>query len=361
MAKSGFNINNISPILNRRNEDTTWALCVGAGISIPVFPIWQSLVNQLISLDRPGLDNQPLSKDLLELFSPDAIIQAAQDRLNKSDGEFAQILMTALYSESKNKLSSAEYDLFTRGLSSHSGDMTRSEWSKFLDIFRIHYPEMTALKIAKVINEVRGTRMAPSSILSFNAEPSFPALINAIYREGLPKVAPPTMKQASGKKILDLVTHSITSRSSTRLSVFFCHGLLPVPIKRSGPRSKQSVDKLVFSESEYLQLSNSAFSWQSNAFLDVCLSYSVVFLGVSLTDPDMRKWLSWVHHNRISEINRLYSNSGPSTNHFWIQKRPKDPDQMPWIESAVAHLGVRLVWIDDWSQADMALRKLIGV
>lgn len=230
MAKSGFRIDNVSSILNRGNDGTGWVLCVGAGISLPAFPSWQSLVTQLISLDRPGVDNNPLADGLLSLFSPDAIIQATQDRLGIDDNAFMQILTTELYAKSKSILSATEFDVFTKGLVSHSGDMTRSEWSKFLDIFRIHFPTMTAHKIASVINEVRGTKKSPSSIISFNAEPSFPALINAIYREGLPKMMPPTNKQASGKKIVDLVTHSITSRSSSRIPVLFCHGPLPLRI-----------------------------------------------------------------------------------------------------------------------------------
>jgi len=358
MAKSGFTHKNAPAIFDNKSEGG-WALCVGAGISLPVFPSWHTLICQLISLEKPGSDAKGLADNLLKQFSPDAIIQATQDRLGKTDKEFADILTNVLYSDIQQKLSTKEFDLFTQGLSSHSGGMTRAQWIEFLSIFRIHYKNMNALSIAEVINEVRDSCKRPSSIISFNAEPSFPALINALYREGLQNVTPPSNKQASGKKILDLVTHSITSRNPTRIPVFFCHGLLPVPTSKV--RHAQSVDKLVFSESEYLQLSNNSFSWQSSVFIDVCVSNPVVFLGVSLTDSDMRKWLSWIHYNRVVEIQKFNDRKGPSTNHYWIQKRPSDEAEIPWIESAVAHLGIRLVWIDEWGQASAALRRLIGI
>ena len=34
---------------------------------------------------------------------------------------------------------------------------------------------------------------------------------------------------------------------------------------------------------------------------------------------------------------------------------------MPWIEAAVSHLGIRLIWIDSWAQAGLALSKMLGI
>jgi hypothetical protein len=361
LAKSGFHTPSIKAILKATSKNSGWALCVGSGISVPAFPSWHDLVEKLIALDKTDPDAQQRTKNLLSSFSPDAIIQATQERLDLSDNDFASKLAEILYGNIARDLSPSQFDHFTKCLNSHSGDLDRAQWMQFLNIVRSHYPNLTALQIAIVVNEVLGTDLSPNAILSFNAEPLFPTLINAIHREGLYGKQAPSNKQARGKKIIDLVTHSISHRKANRLPFFFCHGLLPVPTKRKSKRNLSSVDKLVFSESEYLHLSNSSFAWQSSAFIDICASHTVIFLGVSLSDSDMRKWLSWIHRNRLDELTKLYSHKGASTTHYWIRTLPDDPNDQSWIEAAVGHLGVRLIWIDDWQQSGDALRYLLGI
>lgn len=361
MAKAGVRYAKIQPILNTVSQNSGWALCVGAGISLPAFPEWTQLVQSLFLTNHLVAEPEATAQRLLASFSPDAVIQATQELLQQDDLTFAKTLADALYERLKKKLDDSEYEVLAKCLFAHSGDFPREYWSRFLNIIRTHFPSMTALQLAIVVNEVLETDLRPSAILSFNAEPSFPALINAIYREGLAGKAAPSNRAASGKKIVDRVTHSISTRRQGRLPVFFCHGLLPVSGKRGRRIDQHSIDKLVFSESEYLQLSNNAFSWQSSAFIDVCVSHSVVFIGVSLSDSDMRKWLSWIHNNRLAEIHGRQADAGPSTSHYWIRTLPAVESDVPLIEAAVSHLGVRLVWIDSWSQSADALRRLLGI
>lgn len=49
------------------------------------------------------------------------------------------------------------------------------------------------------------------------------------------------------------------------------------------------------------------------------------------------------------------------TEHFWINKKPKTDVEKVWMEESVAHLGVRLVWIDEWNQVGEVLRKMLGL
>lgn len=361
MPKSGLEINKLQPFLQNSANSNGWALCVGAGISEPIFPNWKKLVQQLISLEVGGEEALVLAERLLNIFSADAVIQASQERLGLSNKDFAAMLVKELYRLVSDNLTASEFTLFTRCLISHASDLTRAQWRAFLDIIRTKFPHVTALQIAIVLNQIIESDLSPIAVLSFNAESLLPALINAVYREGLPGKRAPTNKQANGKKILDIVTHSISSRRRSRMPYIFCHGLLPVPQKKTLRRQTQSIDKLVFSESDYLQLTNATFAWQSSAFFDICVSRSVVFLGVSLSDSDMRRWLSLVHANRLNELKLFHSFSGPSTTHYWIRKAPDNSKEKPWIESLVSHLGIRLVWIDKWCQAGEALRKLLGI
>ncbi len=75
----------------------------------------------------------------------------------------------------------------------------------------------------------------------------------------------------------------------------------------------------------------------------------------------MRRWLSWIHNTREVEFEHLYKKKLTSTTHFWIQKKCDCTDDMKWIEAAVYHLGVRIVWIDDWDDVNTCLRNMIGL
>lgn len=356
MAKRGLFIGNINPILRDISRKRGWALCIGAGTSYPMFPNWSALVNRLIGKGVGNELAQELTNSLLEKYSPDALIQAAHDRLNLSDEEFVNILSGELYANLQTKLSESEWDLFTRIISANLGEYRRSEWLKYLLLIRKYYPEISALMVAEVISEYLDTEFSPSSILSFNAEPLLPSLINAYVR--INRVTKAEASKSYGKQF-DLVTHSISNRNALRIPYYFIHGLLPVPSELRKRRIIDSPDKLVFSETEYLQLANNTFSWQSSVFLDVAASNSLVFIGVSLSDPNMRRWLSWIHLNRRRELEILFSARGPSTAHYWITKHPGSANEREWIEASVEHLGIRLIWIYEWSEVGRALRSML--
>ena len=91
------------------------------------------------------------------------------------------------------------------------------------------------------------------------------------------------------------------------------------------------------------------------------MSQRVIFVGVSLTDPNMRKWLSWIHQNRLAEYNELGVTVKDSTQHYWIKTLPKTKEEEIWFESVVAHLGVRIIWINNWDEAGTALLKMLGL
>ena len=142
---------------------------------------------------------------------------------------------------------------------------------------------------------------------------------------------------------------------------YYCHGLLPVPGGKRVANEQASVDKLVFSESEYLQLVNSAVSWQSSVFLGTAVTRSLVFVGMSFSDGNLRRWLASTHKVRSDELREMQQWEGDSTFHLWIHKRPSSRAEQEWAESSVSHLGVRLVWLDDWAQLGEALRTMLSL
>lgn len=353
MAKEGFTRETLPPVLAERSSDRGWSLCVGAGTSLPLFPSWNTLVKNLVAQDL-GDGKSEVAKELLKQYSPDALIQAARDRLTIGEEEFACLISQELYRNSKEQLSESEWRTYTRILAAkHIGRWQKPTWTQFDRLVKTHLTDLSAVQIAAVLADILDTPTGPQSILSFNAEPLLFALINS----ELVKRRWDANSNRPPPNILDSVTDSITARHPGRVPYYFCHGMVPVP---ETPNNIASTDKLVFSESAYLQLANASFSWQSAVFLDIAMAQSIVFVGVSLSDSNMRRWLSWVHSNRIKEIKEYGSSDTTSAIHYWIAEQPDSASERRWVESAVAHLGVRLVWISEWSEVGCVLGSMLG-
>ncbi len=335
-----------------------WALCIGAGTSLPVFPNWSQLVAELLEAHEADKSTAAtLAKSLLSQFGADALIQASFNRVGKTPDEFTQHLSQRLYGVLTKTLTADQWDAvsFVLARPGKKG-ISKRQWRTFLSAFRDVLPRTSALDIAAVLTSVLGTKMAPAAVLSFNAEPLLFALVNALTSETAMAAGPPTAGQ--DRQWFDLITRSISNRQADRVPYIFCHGLLPVPTRRP-IATMASVDKLVFSEGDYLQLANSTYSWQSSAFLDVAGSRRVVFVGVSFSDPNMRRWLSWQHENRTREISAIGEGHHSSTQHLWLRVVPAELTEMDWIEAAVEHLGVRVVWMDSWSETGRVLKTLL--
>lgn len=348
----------IKSILCKEN----WGICIGAGTSFPVFPTWNSLVKELISEDKSISNHDKISNSLLKQFSPDSLIQAVQNILNLSDLEFAKLLSTELYKELKSNISPEEWNSVKIILESHNPHSEQDpNWNNFIKVRERIFSKTSAYQIAKFVDTVIKEDLAPKCIISFNAESLLYSLINSFQREPF---LGRLKKKGELKKVLERITHTISPERKGRIPYIYCHGLLLAPLSKIRSPLLTDNDKLVFSENAYLSLANNSYSWQSNEFINYCSKITLVFIGVSLTDPNMRRWLSWVHSLKLHElrqnkivpeniIHKVYS-------HFWINKEPKSTDEKKWIEACVQHLGVKVVWIRDWDKVGDKLNEMIG-
>ena len=356
MAKKGFTLDNIPIVVSSASATgkNGWSLCIGAGVSLPLFPDWYTLAAELAN--EFSTSSEITRDDMIKLeFSPDALIQMVKNITTISDHDFSIKMSEILYEKLKNRIEPEDWDAIVDIFeSNHIGACSAEKWEIFKKYRETLFTSTTSYGIAKVVLNSIDNNIAPKSILSFNAEPLLFTMLNSFIRDEKTDELHTVPKQVFNK-----VTSSLSNQGDNRIPYIFCHGLLPV--KEDANVFSCSIDKLVFLEEEYLQLANTSFSWQANAFLSTCLSQHVIFIGTSLTDQNMRRWLSWIHSNRITEMKQHNLNIENSTQHYWIRQIPEDPQQIPWIEAAVAHLGVRLIWLNNWSEASIALEKLLGL
>jgi hypothetical protein len=338
-------------------EKYGWVLCVGAGISTGVFPCWDELATTLVRQMLPRLTPQQIGA-FLENQRPEALIQAAMNLSGgRGDQEVLEKLSVAFYARLRTKAGDAWKTIAKALTVSRPCRLSSSEWTLFLN-FMSEFKSASASVLAEVIADALPTKVRPASIISFNAEPLLFALINCHYGRKEPQALQP-----GAPKILARLSHDLSRPYRETLPYYFVHGLLPVPDGRPSFNSSISPAKLVFSEVQYLELSRTAYSWHAATFLNACLNHKCVFIGLSFTDPNLRRWLAWEYAGRSRERHRKGLKDRPS--HYWLLKRPhkkmeRQSDRQQLLLKSVEHLGVRIRWLDDWPEIGPALREMLG-
>lgn len=347
MAKQGFTVKTASNLVHK---DETWALCVGSGISYPIFPLWTELARKIVHQCYPAADSS--FDDLSKRMSAEVLLQAAIDIAGKDHKAFSRDLADILYEGLLNGLSAEELSIVKQCLTCDPG-ISGVDWRKYLSIVHIKSPKKTtALSLAESILKLKAKNRAPSSILSFNAEMFLGSLMNAVAHE----------VYGEKKKFFDYMIEPTSYHEKGRIPYFFCHGVMPVPGTWNKARSMFNADdRLVFLENEYLQLANSSYSWQSSAFINTLTSHTVFFVGLSFVDPNIRRWLAWIQEERLNALRKRNPTAVISTSHYWIEKKPSNSIQMRMMESSVSHLGIRIIWVDDWSEVSKALEGGIEI
>lgn len=351
-------IQNHRGIISSSFTTTGWTLCVGAGISLPYFPFWDELAKEF--LNRYSKNPVPDAEfELLnEKFGPDAILQGCMNLKNCSKDEFAKDLSEILYKKLLSNLTSAQQtnvkEMFSANL---SYSLSPSKVKEFINIRNTVLHKASSNELAKIIAELIDTEKAPNEIISLNAEPLFLKMIESyIYENEISKLPAGTVPE----KKIEVITRALSNYKKGQLKYFFLHGYIPIDFNTSTFIS--STDKLVFRENEYLDLANNSYSWQSSTFCSIASTRPIVFVGLSLSDANLRKWLTWTQNLRSKEISEATNGktfTDVTSRHFWIEKSPQDNSMKKVYSSLVYHLGVRIIWINDWNELPSTLNSIL--
>ncbi len=71
----------------------------------------------------------------------------------------------------------------------------------------------------------------------------------------------------------------------------------------------------------------------------------------------MRKWLTWKQNERNNDVDT----SIQGTQHFWLITKADNEDTMRWMETFVLHLGIRIIWLNDWNETEELIGQIIGI
>lgn len=146
------------------------------------------------------------------------------------------------------------------------------------------------------------------------------------------------------------------------LGIYHVHGFLPQE-KENYENLTKSL--LVFSEEGYHKLMLEPYNWANISQLNYMINNTCLFIGLSMTDPNMRRLLE------IAAQKRTENDS--DCQHYAIMRRfrMKESAEVDSIksfervnetlqESFFKELGVNVIWIDEFSEIPAILKQIKG-
>lgn len=148
--------------------------------------------------------------------------------------------------------------------------------------------------------------------------------------------------------------------TSDEIGIYHVHGFLP---QKKGEYKNLAKSLLVFSEEGYHKLLLDPYNWANISQLNFLINHCCVFIGLSMTDPNLR---------RLLEISAQKQADGDlSCKHYLITTKDKikGSDQSNGVadfenvnaslqESLYEELGVNVIWIEEFSEIPGILRKI---
>lgn len=144
-----------------------------------------------------------------------------------------------------------------------------------------------------------------------------------------------------------------------KLNVYHVHGYLPRDYSKTSDEPN-----LIFSEEDYHRVYRDAYSWSSLVQLNALRENTCLFIGCSLSDPNLRRLLDVAV--RGDETPRHYAflkkNNGKKTNSqavnekiIEIYQKIDDNIQTAYYQK----LGLNIIWIDDFEEIPTILKSFL--
>lgn len=343
--------------LNKIHQD--WTLCLGAGICKGILPDWFDLTNRIVNrCFGYSWDSKEFKKqtDLIG-FSLDSWIQGCLNQhIVASKGtilSFNKILEEELYRDLLDKADKYKLRLPVMKLF----EKPKSLGSKIFDVcdfFEKEYGGTTLMQLVNVLLLAPDKTNLPKSIVTFNADSLLYSLLILFnirnHNIGKPLISNP-------KEPFRKITKPYQTWGEN-IPIFHLHGSIS-PTIISKKTVDDSRDNLIFLESSYTKVAGSMFSWAQSNFLYFAQNNKLIFLGLSMTDPNIRRWLSWSSENYLKELHKKTGTDVLSLKHLWIKTKMKSTESQNFIDVSLHHLGVKVALIDKWGDLEKGLQNIM--
>lgn len=339
------------------NKNQNWTLVVGAGICSGIMPDWSILtlnvVNTCYGTTWDAIEFKSINEKIG--FSFDSWIQASLNKYLIDGGDldgFNKILEDELY---KDLLIRADKHGIKETLINYMCTPRKKEPtpSIVIDFFETEYGNTTLLQIVRVLNSSPEKQRLPVAIITLNADILLNTLINALNTKLNCKPNQPLPEEP-----YKLVLRSYNMWSD-KIPIFHLHGsIAPEQTHKVNPIIHDSRDNLIFLESTYTRVAGNMYSWAQSNFLFYSTNTTMVFIGLSMSDPNIRRWLNWAHEEMNFKLSVNRGIKDIAKRHLWIKPVPSDKSLVSFFENSLTHLGVKVGWINGYNEIEKALKYI---
>ncbi|MFA5265429.1 MAG: SIR2 family protein [Opitutaceae bacterium] len=343
-------------------EDTTrWTLCIGAGVSQGIVPLWEDLTIKVVNrvFDSHYDKTSFRAAVAASRWGLDSWIQAAANehrRKTENRGSFSVILQQELYGD---LLRLAEGDGVRRdvfhALQSFHWDAV-TEANTVCEFFNRHYKHTSLMRLVDWLLLAERAGKMPFAIISFNVEPLFHMVFNCFQRQAYGDDYPKFHLERVTKPNFVRSDPPFRPGNSRTVFVYHCHGSqIPHVHGSRGSVPMTGVGNAVFLEEDYLDISGHAATWPETLFMYHANFSRMVFVGLSMSDPNIRHWLGLSHQQ--TDAGKVLRGGRKQPPHLWIEKSP-NAEMRRVLEAGLSHLGVTPAWIPNWEVVGDAMKNL---
>lgn len=335
-----------------------WTLCLGAGISKGIVPDWHALTHNVVNVAfDTNLSQDEFSNTVRESgWSLDSWIQAAANKYTatgKDSAEFKKLIEVELYSTIRNKASGLGLSKYLIQVLSDPKSAPKDRVIEVCDFLENDFPQSSLLQVGRALISCINHNSSPKAVLTFNADTLLETYIDLRLRKA--HYLGPGPHGHPNYPFVQVTRPSINS--CDKVPIIHCHGAI-APKESDVKRHRDSRDRLVFLEQEYLAMAASLGAWGESEFLFHAHSTKMVFLGLSMSDTNIRKWMSGINAEKSRDLSIFGCTEAPNPHHIWIKPEPSLTSLKDIYLHSLLHLGVRPGWIENWQATESAIVNL---
>ena len=245
-----------------------WTLCVGAGLSRGIVPTWQELTRRLVNdTFATGFAKEEFQTIVADsAWSLDSWIQACANHFQLSGrplAEFFDLIEKHLYSDLREKGRSAGLEKVLVDVLDRPRNSSGEDVARVCAFFEREYADCSLLAVVRSLLKCLKEGRMPEAIISFNADTLLHTLIELYQRNDHYKGPLPHSHPAYAFKT---VLRPLDS-AKKRVPIYHCHGAIKPKAKPGVIEPRDSRDRLVFLESEYIKVATVASTWAETLFM----------------------------------------------------------------------------------------------
>jgi hypothetical protein len=344
-------------------------LFLGAGVSRDSgIPNWPELADELLRKSGVGHDNLDTIKKALPSYLTQFELAG---QLLGTPRKLVKKIYHGLYDhvECRNLLTKIprEYE-------------KQKRWPGWADVLKALQANKTLRAVGDLLIMNDGARATHNpqihAVLTFNADNLLELYCAAKTR---------------GKRLLTLVDRASVGEHPDEIPVYHLHGALDargenvfrrVSAPARPPKFQEISDELlpdlIFRESEYYETIANPVSFVNHTPQSFLRRLNALFIGTSLDDLNMRRWLHDSFHERVLHrtkyLREFYVKQYPeaeyeaeieSRRHFWLRpETEKDKNGRPWrvpkkyVDCVMSNLGVQVIWCKDYDDMRSCIHQV---